>query len=304
MDKPYNHIDENIAGKRGFALLITLSVLAVLMALTGVLLGYFDTVRKDAGMTKAMIQGNLYYADIRKIIKGFKEKKILFTTLYQMPIPLSSPDGRFNVLLQCRPRANGVNINWLGKEEDPKMAAQFSLAQELLDRISQRYNLEDSGRLEELIQEEMSDKKGFIQKDNNRLFQKNGMISFQQFKAVLQRYQFETDDQKVFQIPWEKYFVFGDTGMLIDGDYLSAELIALLFDIDFEIVQEEWAEGSMKLKDFVEQRGGTYQDGLYAKEFVEEVTCSVQYQYQDGRYAFRFVESQGEVKNFEFNGKR
>jgi len=304
MDKPCTHISENIAQQRGFALLITLSVLAVLIALTGVLLGYFDTVRKDAGMTKAMIQGNLYYTDIKKIIQGFKEKKTLFVTLYQMPVPLASPDGRFDLLLQCRPRANGVNINWLGKEEDQKMAVRFSLAQDLLEQIAQKYNIDDIGRLEELIQEEVADKKRFIQKDNNRLFQKNGMISFKQFKAVLQQYQFETDDSKVSQVPWEKYFVFGKTGMLIDGDYLSAELIALLFDIDFETVKEEWAEGSMKLKDFVEQRGAIYSDELYAKEFVEEVACSVQYVYQDEKYAFTFVESEGEVKDFEFNGKQ
>ena len=239
MDKPGNHISTDIGQRRGFALLITLSVLAVLIALTGVLLSYFDEVRKDATVTKAVIQGNLYYVDIKKIIRGFKEKKTLFSTLYLMPVPLASPDGRFNVLLQCRPRANGVNINWLGKENDPKMMEQFKLAQALFESIIQTYDLEDAGRLEEMLLDEMQEKGAFIQKPNNRLLQKNGIISFKQFGRILQRYQFETDDQKVSQIPWEKYFVFGDTGELVDGDYLSAELIALLFDIDLETVKEE-----------------------------------------------------------------
>ena len=304
MDKPDNHISIERAHRSGFALLITLSVLAVLIALTGVLLSYFDEVRKDAGETKAMIQGDLYYTDIREIIGKFKERKTLFSTLYLTPVPLTSPDGRFDLLLQCHPRANGVNINWLGQEENPKMTEQFTLAQALFERIAQQYNLEDPGRLEELLQEETAGKKRFIQKTDNRLFQKNGIISFKQWEDILQRYQFETDDQKVSQIPWEKYFVFGDTGVLMDGDYFSAELIALLFDIDFETVKEEWTEGSMKLKDFVEQMGGVYQDTLYAKEFIEEAKCSVQYTYQDERYAFTFIDSEGEVKGFEFNGKQ
>ncbi len=304
MDKSDNHISTDRPHKRGFALLITLSVLAVLIALTGVLLSYFDEVRKDATATKAVIQGNLYYADIKKIIKSFKEKKTLFSTLYLMPVPLASPDGRFDVLLQCRPRANGVNINWLGKSEDPKMAEQFNAARDLFEAIAQTYDLEDAGRLEELLLAQMEGKKPFVQKPSNRLLQKNGIISFKQFGQTLQQYQFETDDRKVSLVPWEKYFVFGNTGELMDGDYFSAELIALLFDIDLETVKEEWTEGGMKLKDFVQQMGGSYNDKLYAKEFVEEAKCSVQYAYQDERFEFTFIDSQGEVKDFEFNGKQ
>ncbi len=304
MDKSDNHISTDRPHKRGFALLITLSVLAVLIALTGVLLSYFDEVRKDATATKAVIQGNLYYADIKKIIKSFKEKKTLFSTLYLMPVPLASPDGRFDVLLQCRPRANGVNINWLGKSEDPKMAEQFNAARDLFEAIAQTYDLEDAGRLEELLLAQMEGKKPFVQKPSNRLLQKNGIISFKQFGQTLQQYQFETDDRKVSLVPWEKYFVFGNTGELMDGDYFSAELIALLFDIDLEMVKEEWTEGGMKLKDFVQQMGGSYNDKLYAKEFVEEAKCSVQYAYQDERFEFTFIDSQGEVKDFEFNGKQ
>ena len=303
MDKPKNSISD-VSNKRGFALLITLSVLTVLMALTGVLLSYFDEVRKDAIVSKALIQGNLYYIDIQKIIKGFKKKKILFTTLYQMPIPLVSPDGRFNLLLICHPRANGINVNWLGKEDDPKMTVQYAAARKVFESISQTYDLEDPGRLEELLLDEMSSEKSFIPRSNNRLLQKNGIISFKQFEHILQQYQFETDDQKVSQVPWEKYFVFGNTDKLIDGDYLSAELIALLFDIDLETVKEEWTEGGMKLKDFVQQMGGVYNDKLYAQEFVEAAKCSVQYAYQDERFEFTFQDNDGEVKDFEFNGKQ
>ncbi len=303
MDKP-GYRSSNTRQRKGFALLITLSVLAVLIALTGVLLSYFDTVRKDAAATKALIQADLYYTDIRKIIESFKEKKTLYTTLYQMPVPLQSPDGRFDILLMCRPRANGININWLAKENDPKMTLQYETARKLFENIVQTYDLEDAGRLEELLLEEMQGKKPFIVKEHNRLLQKNGIISFKQFGHILQRYQFETDDQKVSRIPWEKYFVFGDSGELVDGDYLSAELVATLFDIDPESVKDEWIEGGMKLRDFVRNMGGEYSDKLYAQEFVEEVKCNVQYAYEDGHYAFMFIDSEGEVKGFEFNGKQ
>jgi len=306
MDKTGNRISIDKSYRRGFALLITLSVLAVLIALTGVLLSYFDDVRKDAAATKALIQGDLYYMDTKKIIQGFKEKKTLFAMLYLMPVSLVSSDGRFDILLKCSPRANGVNINWLAKENDSNMTEQFKTAWNLFEAIVENYNLEDAGRLEEMLLEEMQaqGKSLFIQKPNNRLLQKNGIISFKQFEQIIQEYQFETDDQKVSQVPWEKYFVFGNTGDLMDGDYLSAELISLLFGIELATVKEEWVIGSMKLKDFVQQMGGVYNDKLYAKEFVEEAKCSMQYLYQDERFEFTFIDNEGEVKDFEFNGKQ
>ncbi|OQX49583.1 MAG: hypothetical protein B5M46_04920 [Epsilonproteobacteria bacterium 4484_20] len=303
MDKSCNRISTNTSHRRGFALLITLSVLAVLIALTGVLLSYFDEVRKDATVTKALIQGDLYYADIKKIITGFKEKKTLFTILYAMPVPLASPDGRFDVVLQCRPRANGVNINWLGQENDPRMTEQFNTAQDLFEAIAEKYDLEDTERLREMLLEEMQGARPFVQKPDNRLLQKNGIITFKQFERILQRYQFATDDRKVSLVPWRKYFVFGDIGKVIDGDYLSAELISLLFDMDLETVKQEWAEGGMKLKDFIQQMGGSYNDKLFAQGFVEEAVCSMQYAYQDERFEFTFVDSRGEVKDFEFSKK-
>ena len=60
MDKPKYTIHRRVPHRKGFALFITLSVLAVIIALTGILLSYFDEVRKDAETTKALIaSGNV-----------------------------------------------------------------------------------------------------------------------------------------------------------------------------------------------------------------------------------------------------
>lgn len=82
MDKPKKIVRVAISMRKGFALLITLSVLAVLMALTGVLLGYFGEVRKDAMATNALIQGNLYYTDIKKIDRACTADSSLSSSPY------------------------------------------------------------------------------------------------------------------------------------------------------------------------------------------------------------------------------
>ena len=57
--------------RQGFALLVTLSVLSVIIALTMVLLSYFDEVKQDSSKTKALIQADVYYTNITNIFQGF-----------------------------------------------------------------------------------------------------------------------------------------------------------------------------------------------------------------------------------------
>ncbi len=306
-DSPSFH--HSVAHKKGFALILTLSALTVIIALTAVLISYLDEAHKDASTSKAMIQGNLYYADIKKVFKGFKEKKTLYSVLYLSPIPLISDNGRFSVIVDCKPLASGVNINWLAFAYDENISLQYNAVQKVFESIAQTYALEDASRLEEMLLEEIGGKNKVFIREQSRLRQKNGIISFRQFTDILDRYQRESDDSKVGQVPWEKFFVFTETNKdpeenLIDGDYLSAELISVLFDIDFETVQEEWVAGSVELKTFIQNLGGTLDQKLFAKEFLAQAQCEIQYDYEGERFGFRFEDREGEVKHFEFFGKQ
>jgi len=296
------------AYKKGFALILTLSVLAVISALSAVLVSYLDTARKESGYSKAMIQGDLYYSDIKKVFKGFKDKKALYTMLYLSPFPLVSPDGRFSVIVGCKPLANGVNINWLGFASENNATRYYDTAQKVFDTVVQNYDLEDPSRLEEMIIEEIGTEKKIVLNEQSRLGQKNGIISFKQFSDILDRYQRASDDSKVGQIPWDKFFTFTPVAKdlsenLIDGNYLSAELIATLFDIDFASVKEEWVVGALELQTFVSSMGAIYEPKLFAKEFLAQSQCEITYDYKGQRFSFRFEDIEGEVKNFEFLGK-
>jgi hypothetical protein len=299
----------SVAYKKGFALILTLSALTVIIALTAVLISYLDEARKDASTSKAIIQGNLYYADIKKIFKGFKKKKTLYSVLYLSPIPLISDNGRFSVIVDCKPMASGVNINWLAFAYDEKMSLQYNAVQKVFESIVQTYDLEDASRLEEMLLEEIGGKNKVFVREQSRLRQKNGIISLRQFTDILDRYQRESDDSNIGQVPWEKFFVFTEISKdpeenLIDGNYLSAELISVLFDIDYETVKEEWITGSVDLKTFIQNLGGTINQKLYVKEFLDQSQCEIQYDYEGERFAFSFEDREGEVKHFEFFGKQ
>jgi len=303
MDKTPN-ITMTTSSKRGFALMITLSVLSVVIALTMVLLSYFNEVKEDADTTKALIQANVYYADILSQFNKFKNKKTLFSQLYRSSTSLRSPEGRFKLMLRCKPIANGVNINWLAFEHDTKKQALFQEAQTLFDVLAQQYNLEDADRLLEMILLEIGIGKKFLTREQSRLRQKYGIISVKQFLEIIQRYQLEVDDEKVGRIPWSKYFSFSGKSEKIDAEYSSAELISYLFDIDLVSVRE-WMSSREKpaLKTFVENNGGDYnaKKGLLAAgTFLGESSCEIRY--GDGyRFTFNYIE--GASKHFEFFGK-
>ena len=292
------------SSRRGFALMITLSVLSVVIALTMVLLSYFNEVKKDADTTKALIQANVYYADILSQFDKFKNKKTLFNQLYRLPVFLRSPKGRFKLMLRCKPIANGVNINWLAFEHDTKRQALFQEAQTLFDTLAQQYNLEDADRLLEMILLEIGINKKFLTREQSRLRQKYGIISVKQFLEIIERYQLEADDLKVGLIPWGKYFSFSGKSEKIDAEYSSAELISYLFDIDLLSVRE-WmgAIDKTSLKSFVQNNGADYnaKKGLLAAgTFLGESSCEIRY--GDGyRFTFNYIE--GAAKHFEFFGK-
>ncbi len=304
----------DVKHRQGFALLITLSVLAVIIALTTVLLSYFEEVKQDASDTKALIQADIYYKNITNIFQGFKNKKTLFSVLYSTALPLQTPEGRFSLQLRCEPLYKGVNINWLGLENSAQKTAYISVAQELFEAIAQDYNIQDPGRLQEMLLEEIGGENRWVQKEQSRLHQKKGIISYKQFSEIIDRYQFEVDDPEIGSVPWKKYFSFSPEADKVDAQYSSPELLAYLFDMDLSTV-EEWTSleeltslvDKGTLENFIRENGGDYEKRksiLAGETFLEAAECSVRYAMADNQYGFRFEYIQGEAKYFEFYGKQ
>jgi hypothetical protein len=290
--------------RKGFALLITLSVLSVVIALTVVLLSYFDKVKEDADTTKALIQADIYYADIIAQFAKFKDKKALFHQLYRLPLFLHTPDGRFSLTLKCEPIAKGININWLGLEHDVLHQNLYREAQRVFDILAQDYELESPQRLLEMLLAEIRNKSIFASSQQSRLRQKNGIISYRQFADILSRYQLEEDDRNVGKVPWRKYFSFSGTVQKIDAEYSSPELISLLFDIDLQSVKEWYfSKDKVSLETFINENSLNYaakKPLLADDKFLNQSFCEVTY---GAGYRFTFNYINGGAKYFEFYGK-
>ncbi|MBN2825377.1 MAG: hypothetical protein JXQ76_08645 [Campylobacterales bacterium] len=290
--------------RRAIALLITLTVIAALLALMGVAFSYLEKAKKDSLHSSAIIQANIYYADIGRtldqLLKGKNASDIL-SVLYLAPQTIQEKEGNFFVSIGCEPLSNGVDINWFGLQNDKKNQKKYNIVTKLFDKISSEYNLEDDYKLLEFIMEDIEGKNESI-----RLKQKKGILSSKQFNTILNRYFVETGDTKVFNVPWSRYFTFVSPSSNVDSKYISSELIAMLFDLDINSVKEEWIEGEDLVK-FLNDFGANmemYDKAIYSNTLLKRMRCTASYSYNSGVYSFSFNYLDGKAEYFEFYSKQ
>ena len=292
--------------RQGVVLLITLSVVVAMLALVGVIFSYLQKSRDNASYTTALIQADILFRDSKDAIeqllkKSEKDKEIrkgIFDLLYTAPMTLQMDDNETYVTLTCKPLGSGVNINWLKVEGNATAEQLRAMAESTIDYIVERYEISDGG----LLISKISDK--IIPKSD--LGKKKGIINLSQLENIVRDYRFESDDVAKSAIPWGRYFSFDLDGTTIDANYISAELLSQLFDIDISLVEEEWFEGD-DLKQFLSTQGGNisrYNEKIFTAEPQERMRCRVMFGYAEASYAFEFKYIEGRATEFDFYGKQ
>lgn len=285
-----------------------------MLALVGVIFSYLEKSKGDASYTAALIQADLLFRDTNDAIKVLLTKagkdeemrKTVLATLYLAPMTLQPKEGDMFTTIDCRPLDNGVNINWLGYENNDSAQAQFLAVQNVFDGLAEQYSLQDANLLLGMIRAQLDTERGAATENQRRLEQKKGMITHSQFRKIVREYEFRADDPAVEQIDWKKFFSFDKKEIAMDGNYLSAELIAILFEMELESVKDEWFEGD-DLQEFLAENGGDlsrYSKALFSEKPTERMQCRISYGYQGNAYAFGFDYLEGKAEKFEFYGKQ
>jgi len=298
--------------RKGIVLFITLSIIIAMLGLVGVIFTYLDKSKKNASYTSAMIQANLFFGDssraikviLKRVGKNKDKKKMIADTIYLAPMALQPEDSDAFVNIECRPLDAGVNINWLGYENNSSMQLQYEMAQTLFDKLVDEYSIEDATLLLDKIVEAI--KQDSEMESKSRIRDSRGIKSLEKLQEIVRDYQFEADDRDIDKIRWESFFAFDYDASIIDGDYISAELVAMLFDMDYEIIKDDWSMGD-DLEKFISSKNGdksNYNKKIFPKEIIERLSCKVTYSYQNGIYAFGFDYLDEGAKRFEFYGNQ
>ena len=298
--------------KRGIALLITMMVITSIMAIIAISFSYLDKVKKDAGLTSAIIQGNLLYSNSVDILKRFfpagSNNSDKLEILYTMPMMLNESKSAFSLNLNCQPLMIAPPISWLNEDVTRKVPEKTDLTKKVLQNIIETYDIEDPAQLEALIIQSVTGKNSDNQELTPRVLAQKGISSKEQFNRIITNYFLKNDDPKVLTIPWNKYFSFTEVDnnrTKIDGTYLSSEFVSVAFDIPIEIVQE-WDRNEETLISFLRNNGISepINKKIYAKEALNAMHCETTYTYKSRQYGFNFNYIEGRSGNFEFNGQK
>ena len=304
--------------KRGIALFITLLIIASILSIVAVSFSYLEKVQIDASRVSAIIQGDVLYKDTTEILKRIfpkgkaDEKKL--NMIYTLPLMISEPKSGLNINLKCEPLLRGIPIKWLDEKFTEKIPQRLELAKKVLSSILEKFDIKEPNRLEELI---ISNLKGKNIEDIDyihRLDMAKNIVSKEQFYKILLDYRLQYDDDNVFKIPWNRYFVFVDVTQkaLIDGAYITPELISMAFDIPIESVKDDWIESNnidenedkITLKKFLTQNSiDGFDDKLFSDGGLNAMHCEERFAYRENFYSFSFDYSNERSLNFEFNGK-
>ena len=297
--------------KQGIALFITLMVIASIMSIIAVSFTYLEKVQKDAGITSAMIQGNLLYNNTVSVLKRFfpkgKDNTEKLKLIYTMPLLLNEPKSGFTLNMSCKPLMIGVPINWLDEKLTQKTPEKSSLASDTLTTVMELYEIKEPNELENILIEHIIDKNTENLDYTPRVKKNKGIFSYQQFERIIIDYRLRYDDPNVLNVPWDKYFSFTNITKetKIDGTYLSPEFISVAFDIPLEIVKDSWVIGESTLKTFLEENSivAPLNKKIYSTKALNAMHCEQSYIYIDGYYKFNFDYIEGRSGNFEFNGE-
>jgi hypothetical protein len=302
--------------KTGIALLITLMVIVSMMSILAISFSYLDKVKKDAGVTSALIQANILYGNTQEVLKRFfpakadNSKKL--ELIYSMPLMINEEKSGFAMTLMCEPLIAAVPINWLDGEDEDIVVEKNTLAKDVLNYIVDNYNIQDPNGLEELllqnIKGEAIEEGAYVK----RLKRQKGIISKQQFEEIILEYALKYDDIEAIKVPWERYFSFLKVTKKtkIDGAYPSSEFVSAAFEIPLEIVKDAWKhddianESTTTLSSFLQENGYAEPNKkLFSNKALNAMHCEQKFTYKGKQYGFKFNYIEGRSSNFEFNGQ-
>ena len=287
-------------------LFITLAVIVAMLSLVGIVFSYLSEAKTKARDKSALIESNLIYADAVDTLKSFLGKKPSKSTLkniYTVPLSVSQTNGSFSMMVACSPACTAIPITWLSQKGEKTLdRRRFGEASRVFEDITTKARVRDAALLLSLISEAIDNNEQMLFGVAGRLKHSRNFLSYKEFLSILADYRLQNDDKKVYDIDWKSYFTFGEPCKVIDGDFLSSKLTSLLFGVDEEIVQEDFKSGH--LKEFLQENGADmelYHSGLFAKEPLVAMECTINYTFANGNYSFSFKYNNGKVSSFEFN---
>ncbi len=276
--------------RSGVVLFITLATIISITALLMATFIYINKMQSENQKLNAYIQSMLYYKQAPKLIADTVSQ--LGNNLISQDL-IVVDDGKLE--MSCRPLVDAVPIAWLDVQKQESNPAQYKMATHIFDTISSSYNISNPRLLLDMIQQRLSS--NYI--NQNRLASSSKETI--DIKKIVKEYCGRADDYKSCDIEWDKFFS-PYTSDKISSNYISDELVTILFQIPLDVVKQK-RNKTESLLQFINNNGGNksyYDEALLRANNTEKLKCQGRFSYVDNEYKFLFLYSNKKVMNFEF----
>ncbi len=295
--------------RRAVTLLITLAVIATMLALVGILFGYLETARRNAEFKSAIVEASLLRQDLQRLLRKYlnSSSKETLRQLYTTPMTISGRDGSFDATVRCGPLLDRIPVSWLGDGGNSTMLRAHQLARELFDSITEKAEMKDPFRLYEMIRLAL---RGIspVFGEEGWIASRPGLLDAKTFERILDDYRFAADDPNVYRVPWHDYFLMNTVPVTppgLDREFLTPELLAYLYGLEPDYVRSNYTPGNAE--EFLRENGLEGDDERYRWLFAKKppllFRCTVFYSFREKQYNFVFDYRNGRMEDFELQAQ-
>ena len=232
--------------KKGIALLITISLVAVIAALIGISAGILEHSFKRISNKKFLIQSNSFisgFTDVLKSASSDVNDSMSLDIFLSLPFAFEQKSRDLSVDIYFTSNASSLNPNnMLEKSSEnnssktdkkPKENANIDSSYErYFDHILTVYNVSDKilllSMIADSVDEDLKERTtGSELALENPFFSQGHIYSIEHFKQILDAYKRLTLDFSVDTIPWETLLSFNNKS--IDLNHIESDTLGILF---------------------------------------------------------------------------
>jgi len=227
--------------KKGIALLITISLVAVIATLIGISAGILEHSFKRISNKQFLIQSNSLIAGMTDVLRSASSDvndSMSLDVFLSLPFAFEQKSHDLSVDIYFTSEARSINPNNMLEAENnttsqskPEQRPVNPLYEAYFDRILTVYNVSDKILLLSMIADSVdSDLKertpGSELALENPFFSQGAIYSMEHFYKILDEYKRQTLDFNVDNVPWETLLSFQNSD--IDFNHIDSDTLSML----------------------------------------------------------------------------
>lgn len=252
--------------KKAVALFTTLGLISLISLMIMNSFGLMTKSFKHVENIEKINQGKVVISDIENVLsvitKNIKDSDTLNMILGAYP-PISDEDGMFSLTIEMESMSKAININSIIEDYNSSTPNRILDVKDkyfpIFEFIFNNYQIRDRELFLNYILDSLDE--DVVERDldteivlNDVMFLNGLIVNETHFNSILKKYQEKSDDEDIFNIPWQDFFYFSYSKYetMIDCTFMKRNLadsmdLQIFESGDIEEISSEESLGSQEI---------------------------------------------------------